>query len=595
MPSTLFEALANVGIRLKHFEPGRNEHIRCPKCEGGKTREVSLSVTVDADGEGAKWVCHRGSCGWHDGVRSGHDTPPIERQQPRQKPREHTAEQRENRPEWLYDFFSERKIGYRTVSAFGCYAVTRRFADPIGESPCIVFPYVWQGNVVNRKYRPHPAKTPQLQEPNAEHTLFNIDALGNAPDEIVWVEGEPDVMAMFECGLPHAVTLKDGAPSQPGGGDKRFEALRTHGDILAKARRVVLAGDTDRAGLALREELARRLGRHRCYIVTWPDDCKDACDVLRLHGPDAVVAAVQSAQPYPIEGLQRIKPGTLLSLRARPAPGTMTTGVRASDAVLKLPAEGRLCIVTGYPTHGKTSWTRFVMVHTAADHARRWAVFSPEHQPWEHFAAQCAEVFVGKPFYPNPAMECMTDVEIADAEMWLSDRITMLVCDAEDDAPALDWVLERARAAVLRDGVTDLLIDPWNEIDHQKADMSETDYIGRALQRLRAFALRHGCNVWIIAHPAKPLPLRPGEKLVAPGPYSISGSQHWANKADLGLTLHSPQAGSVELHVWKSRFRRWARRGAVVTLDFNEITGRYMTPIADLDGQMPPAWTEQAE
>jgi twinkle protein len=488
----------------------------------------------------------------------------------------------DNRPEWLFEFFSKRRIGAKTIQEFGVYAVSRRFVTLGGERPAIVFPYRFRGEVINRKYRPHPEKQPQQQERDALQTLFNVDRIGDVPEEIVWVEGEPDVMALFECGIHHGVSLKDGAPKEAkfNVDDKRFEALRTHSDVLTKAKRIVLAGDVDPPGLALREELARRLGRHRCFIVTWPDGCKDACDVLTQFGPERVLAAISEAQPYPIDGLQRIRPGTLLALRELPAPKTMTTGARASDAMLKLPTEGRLGVITGFPSHGKTAWTRFVAVHTAKDHGRRWAVFSPEMQPWEHFAAECAEVYSGKPFWPSPGIDSMTEIEIAEAETWLGNRITMLVCDAEEDAPTLDWIIERARLAVLRDGVTDLLIDPWNEIDHQRGTMSETDYIGRSLQRLKAFGLRHGVNVWIIAHPAKPQPLRPGEKRGAPGPYDLAGSAHWANKTDLGITVFSPQTGVAEIHLWKARFKRWGKRGSLATLDYDDLVGTYRSPLS---------------
>ena len=581
---TLPELLIEAGIRLKHWTPGHTEHLDCPKCGGGNHHDRgSLAVTIDPDGDGATWICHRGSCAWTDGIRTGSAARarPSAPAAPR-KPVSHSVAAETNRPDWLYQFFAERQIGARTVHAFGCYAVDRRFGDV--ELPAMVFPYRWHGEVVNRKYRARGEKRGQQQEAGALPTLFNVDRLGDAPAEIVWVEGEPDVMALFECGIERAVSLKDGAPSEAkfNPEDKRFEALRTHADMLAKVKRIVLAGDMDGPGLALREELARRLGRHRCWLVTWPDGCKDACDVLRAYGPDGVTSAIAGAEPYPIDGLQRITADRLLALRRLPPPGTMTTGTRSTDLVLRLPTEGRLIVVTGVPNHGKTSWTRFVMVHTATDHGRRWAVFSPEMQPWEHFAAQCAEVYLGKPFWPTPGYDSMTDPEIVEAGRWLGDRITMLVCDSEDEAPTMDWLLERARAAVLRDGVTDLLIDPWNEVDQTRGSLSETEFIGRSLQRFKAFGLRHGCNVWLIAHPAKPSLLKSGEKRPAPGPYDISGSSHWANKPDLGLTLHSPDLGGSELHLWKSRMRRWGKRGSVAAMDYNEVTGCYSTPISEM-------------
>lgn len=566
--------LVDAGIKLKSLAPGRNEHVICPNCAGGKTRETSLSVTVDPDGNGFTAVCHRGTCGWRHGGRV-HDSAPRQprKEEPRKRPIAHPPSQQSIRPDWLFEFFAERNIGARTVEKFGVYAMTRRFPDPIGESRSLVFPYVWKGEVVNRKYRPDPAKTPQLQEKDALPTLFNIDACEDM-DEIIFVEGEPDVMALWEIGYP-AVSLKDGAPSRVSdGNEKRFEALATHAEQLGKVRKFILAGDMDGPGLALREELARRLGRHRCWLVTWPEGCKDACDTLRV-GAEEVERAIADAEPYPIEGLHAIKKGTLASLRLKPPPPIMTTGTRASDEILKFPGEGRLIVLTGYPSAGKTSWMRFAMVHTAIDHDRRWVVFSPESQPWEQFAAQCAEVYVGRPFYRDRGIAAMNDDEIAEAEDWLSDRVVMLVCDAEDQAPTLEWLLDRGRSAVLQWGCTDFLIDPWNEVYHQRGDQSETDYTGTALQRLKSFAQRHGVNVWIATHPRIPPPAKPGETRAAPGPYEISGSAHWANKADLGLTIHGNTPAQVGLHLWKARFRRWGKKGTMAEMEFDPVTGRY--------------------
>jgi twinkle protein len=293
-----------------------------------------------------------------------------------------------------------------------------------------------------------------------------------------------------------------------------------------------------------------------------------------------VQEAVQTAAPYPISGLQSIKPGTLSDLRKQHPPTTMTTGTRASDEVIHLPTEGRLIIVTGYPGDGKTSWMRYVMIKTAINNGRRWAVFSPEMQPWEQFVAGCAEVYCEKPFWPVHGVDSMTDDDIDDAERWLAGRVTMLVCDSEDEAPTPDWILDRARATVLRDGTTDLLVDPWNEIDHQRGTMTETEYTGRTLQRFRAFGLRHGCNVWISAHPAKPMLAKLGTAKQPPGPYDISGSAHWFNKTDLGLTVFSPTPGVSELRMWKAKYRRFGIRGAVATMNYDAIRGLYSTPFA---------------
>src|SRR5271166_4984733 len=183
-------ALLDVGIHAKGLAAGRSAKTICPKCCGGRTREVSLSVTADLDGGGATWLCHRGSCGWKDGVRTAPSATPWS--VPLMTERKWVAPV-EPKPgdcrcsELGYAAFAERGVSRATVDAFGVYTTRRRFPDPVGNSDAIVFPYRVGGRLVNRKFRPHPAKTPMLQEPNALPSLFNFDAVPGA-DTVVWVE-----------------------------------------------------------------------------------------------------------------------------------------------------------------------------------------------------------------------------------------------------------------------------------------------------------------------------------------------------------------------------------------------------------------------
>jgi twinkle protein len=128
----------------------------------------------------------------------------------------------------------------------------------------------------------------------------------------------------------------------------RFEALTTRADLLAKVKKFIIGGDMDGPGRALVEEMCRRLGRARCWLVRWPDGCKDASDTLRQFGPDAVLDARAAAMPYPIEGIYRVDIGMLAKLRQLPKLEVMTTGCESVDKITKLPTEGRLIGITGY-------------------------------------------------------------------------------------------------------------------------------------------------------------------------------------------------------------------------------------------------------
>jgi twinkle protein len=475
-----------------------------------------------------------------------------------------------DKPDWIYAWFAERKIGARVVDESAGVSARWTFEPDRGDVDAIALPITSKGKTVNRVLLSRKGEFSALDKPKMSG-VFCSDALDAHGEPVVWCGNVLDVIALSECGINHGICVTS------------LTALSAHSEQIAVGGKVILAFGDDDASMAQREELARRLGRHRCWLVKLPKGRTGPFDTLAVDGAEALVDAIQAVTPYPIEGVHRIRKGTLAVLRTLPPPGVMSTGTSASDQVLRLPMEGRLIVVTGWPGHGKTNWTRYVMVHTAGTHNRRWCVFSPESQPWEQFAAECAEAYIGKPFYQMERVPSMTESDIAEAEAFLADKVTMLVCDAEDAAPNLDWLLERARACVMRDGTTDFLLDPWNEVDQDRKGLSETDFIGLCLQRLKAFALRHGCNVWIIAHPAKPAPLRPNEKRGAPGPYDLAGSANWVNRSDLGLTIHSPDPGVAQLHLWKSRARRWGSRATLATMEFDKLTGRYSTPISSND------------
>ena len=50
-------------------------------------------------------------------------------------------------------------------------------------------------------------------------------------------------------------------------------------------------------------------------------------------------------------------------------------------------------------------------------------------------------------------------------------------------------MLDIARAAVYRYGIRGLVVDPYNELDHQRpASMNETEYVSQMLTKIKRFA-----------------------------------------------------------------------------------------------------------
>ena len=146
----------------------------------------------------------------------------------------------------------------------------------------------------------------------------------------------------------------------------------------------------------------------------------------------------------------------------------------------------------------------------------------------------------------------------------------------EVGTPTLDQVLDKARAAVFRHGVNGVVIDPWNELDHQYENMTEAQYLSKQLSKIRQFARRNGVHVWLIAHPRNLLKDKDGT-YKPPTMYEISGGAHWRNKADNGLCLFRPDFDNdiSTVYVQKIRFRETGKVGET-SIKYIRDNGRYI-------------------
>jgi len=555
LPGDVLDELRAVGIHMTRRDVGRNFKLLCPRCNGGNDREKALSVLLDADG-GAVWECKRGSCGWKGNVpgRSAAQGKASFTPRPKAYVRP-PAPVAPIKTDPLYEFFGARGISRETVDAFGCFLTKRAFPQlDWKEAGAIAFPYIWKGEYVNAKFRSREKHF--IQEKGAEPTLFNIDRIDL--DRVVFCEGESDVMAVFEAGEPSAVSLANGAPAklkeEVDPNDLRYLPLHTHAEQLAQVKSFVLAGDMDGPGRNHCEEIARRLGKEKCRLVKWPEDCKDANETLQKHGRQAVLACLDHAAPYPISGLWNLGVDDIAVLDSPTWSHTVSTGSRVLDALFRIPVQGRLFVITGVPNAGKSTFLNWLVTQQARLHGRKLAIFSPESEPWQLHGSQLAEVYSGKPW------RVMSPDEKIDAVTFVGHHFTHIAQPREDQLPSMEWLLDQVRFCVLRDGINGVVIDPWNEIEHARPNgQSMTEYANLALPRLKRFCAVYGINVFLVAHPRK---LQSDE---IPTGYAIADTAAFANKADFGISVYRPDPNipaRIGILTWKIRFKSHGSKGA---------------------------------
>lgn len=439
--------------------------------------------------------------------------------------------------------------------------------------PSIGFVYGTKESPSAIKWRPLQGK--HFTQQGASREFYGLENITEENSKrIVIVEGEADVVALAAVGIV-ALSCPNGAPKKISNGmtlpedDKKYSFVWEAHDLLDAAEKVILAVDTDSAGDALTEELARRIDRAKCWRTEFPDGCKDPTDVLQQHGAEALVAAIDNSTAMPLKGIYAASDYTskLFEMYEKGHGKGESTGLIAVDELMTI-KEGQMTIVTGLPGSGKSEFIDQLCMNLAMKKQWKVAVASFENPPHVHIA-KMVEKYVGKPFFEGDTPR-MTHPEMVDAHAFINDHFCFLE-NKDGNLSTIDSIINRTKQAVQRLGIRCLIIDPYNYIAPDNDD-NEHKQVSDLLTKVKAFAEAFGIHIFFIAHPAKMYARDDGTYAVPKG-MNISGSAAWFAKADIGVTVHRGGEG-VEIHVWKVRFK-WIGSIGMCLLDYHVPTGRY--------------------
>lgn len=475
-----------------------------------------------------------------------------------------------------YDYLlNSRGISQATADKFTLYPVSHFFPKVKERQNAIAFCYLDGDEIYATKIRSIESKTFACWQ--APQTFFGLENMTVGQDFYI-VEGEFDAMSMMEGGIP-AVSVPNGAPLNVADGkvapeeDRKFKFLWAAKEYMEAAPRVIIAVDADPQGEALAEEIARRVGKDRCWRVHWPEGIKDANDFLLVHGADALREFVSNPAPWPIEGLHDANHfrQQITELYLKGVGRGESTGYACVDELYSV-VPGQLTVVTGVPSSGKSEFIDQIMVNLAENSRWSFGVCSFENEPRLHIAKMMSKR-AGKPFFEGPTPR-MQQHDFDAALDWVNDHFIFLHQD-DGGLSDLESILSRLRAAVLRMGIRGAIIDPYNFIERPR-DVSETEWISYMLTKLKAFCMAHDVHIWFVAHPTK-LQRGMDGKLPVPKGYEISGSAAWFAKADCGLTVHRiPEENPLEaqIHIWKCRFS-WVGKQGETRLLYDAGTTKY--------------------
>lgn len=551
----MIEKLQEKGIDLKGKTSGSIK-TQCPNCSDNRKNKRDACLSVDIS-EGI-FNCHH--CGWKGNVKefikSVKKTYTV--------PDFNNTELSDKTLEW----FKNRGISKSTILRFGITESIEWMPQVQKERKCINFNYKRNGELVNIKFRDAEKNFKLVKD--AELIFYNLDSILDSK-EVIICEGEIDCLSFYESGLYSVISVPNGASK----GNQKLEYLDNCWKYFEKVEKIIIATDNDEAGIALRDELARRLGKERCWIFNYPEECKDANDILVKGGnPQVLKKYMEYITEYPIEGITEIygMDERINGVFKNGYPKGAKIDFFNFDKLMSWRG-GELTGITGIPGSGKSEFTDQIMIKLSAIHDWKWGIFSAENQPEELHFAKLAEKYIGKSFYSTNSDYKMDYEELYKAKEFLNERAFFVNIDERNIT--LDGLLQKARELVLRKGINGFLIDPWNYVEHKiPFGYTETQYISEALTKISRFAKVNNVHILVIAHPTK---IRKGEdgKYMVATMYDIAGSAHWFNKIDNGISVYRDfETGIVDVYIQKIRFKFIGQIGKA-SFEWDRHTGRY--------------------
>lgn len=556
----------NTVYELEFKQLGENKGI-CPSCSNTRKKSNLKCFSFNVD-------LRAGYCNHCDGR--------FVEYKPFEEKKKYTIPQFENKTnldDKSLQYLTNRFINQSVIAKMGIFSKLefmpqRKTETNDGISNCIVFPFFKNGLIFNTKFRDG-AKNFKLYS-GAEVNWYNYDAISHNT-EIIITEGEIDTLSFMSCGFDNVISVPNGAnPNLP------FLKI----EDFDKIEKVYLAVDNDVKGIALRDELIRRLGDERCYLVSFKE-FKDANEYLCANGHNSLQEVIKNAKEPKVDGIFTAD-NFIDDIQAMYQVGMqkgMIIDVPDLDNLISWETK-RLSITTGTPSSGKSEFIDFKAVKLNLKYGMKWAIWSPENFPIHYHYSKLAEKISGKKF----------SEKTMSADLFWSSyehiKSNFFWVDSEDYS--LDNILKKFKFLVKKYGVKGCILDPFGSLSDEVMYNEQ----GKILDKIRAFARKCDVLFELVAHPKK---LEKNKEGTYPMPtmYDIAGTNEFWNKADYGIALgRNFDADKKEytnegvLAVHKVKFKHLGNTGKW-EWKYNYNNGRYEHIISNINQWDNESWIKK--
>lgn len=529
---------------------------RCPYCGGGKHDEYTFAISLIDGG----FNCKRASCGRKGGMIALH--------------RDFGFSLGRDVDAYLdgntgrFKAFRRPKGGISTAPAAVKYlqsrgisqAVTERYEITVKKSDdgILTFPFFDENGLLwFVKYRRIDGKeggSKEWCEADRKPILFGMNHCNFENPRLVMTEGQIDSLSCTEAGIENAVSVPLGKNG--------FTWVPHCWNFLQRFKELVVFGDNENGEITLLKEMQTRFGGSiKCVRAEDYKGCKDANDILRQYGPEAIRAAIENAEPLPVKHLRCLRDIERVKLSEL---GCIKTGLARLDGLINGFYFGQLIGLTGPRGDGKSTlgsqFATFAMKQGCPVY-----IYSGEMNGWT--VRTWLDMQLAGPLYTvrNGMNYDITIDTYRDIEAWpqygkcwiYDDSITIGGNEEDESKVERDQVLTTLEESIRQYGVKFAVIDNLMTA----MDISDASDLNQAqtifVKRLVRMAKQYNIVIVLIVHPKK----MDGRRTLTND--DIAGSSNITNLCDTVITYFRPQVkdgeavvdeGARHMTVLKDRF-----------------------------------------
>lgn len=521
----------------------------CPYCHGGNRKDhKTFSINIYS----GLFNCKRGNCG-----RKGHFVQlardfnyELDIDNSRKYTEFPQPQKRITPRESAYAYLESRGISRATADKFQVTSFENR-------PNLLWFPFFDENNkLVFAKFRRMDYKkgvtkgSKEWRQAGGKPILFGMRECEGF-DTIVITEGQLDSMSCAEAGIKNACSVPSGKTD--------FTWIPICKPWLNKFDTIIVFGDMEDGKMSLVDEISKKF-QNKIRVVRKQDYLgeKDANDILRKYGKQAVVDCINNAEPPSanfVKSLSKVSNPDLSALER------IRTGIYALDDALDGGIIlGQVCLLFGKRGEGKSTLMS-QMIADAIDQGYGTFIYSGElpdyhFKSWLNLQVAGIENCVGKKNKYGRIKYTPTEEVQAKIDKWYDGKAFIYDNTYTDEHPEeemslLDVIEQTIKNNDIKLVCIDNLMTAMESVHSQsELYLAQSRFVGQ----LKKFAMKYNIAVILIAHQRKS---STGDGKKDFDSDDVSGSADITNKVDIVLRYALPDKQDVDyqgvLTLWKNR------------------------------------------